>query len=143
MTKTQLLQTSAKCGVPSASDFTSIPLRNHIRMEFEASVSEVWELVGDLSRFPEYRMGLERVEVKLDEVRRCLVAIDVFEDGCERFSSLQDLGRLSAFAVHVEGEAGVVGEGRLLALGVAAVGAVCVTHRPARARRAGRRLQPD
>jgi Polyketide cyclase / dehydrase and lipid transport len=71
MTKTQSPQTSAKSGVPSASDFTSSPLRNCIRLELDAPVSEVWELVGDLSRFPEYSMGLERVEVKLDEDGKC------------------------------------------------------------------------
>jgi Polyketide cyclase / dehydrase and lipid transport len=71
VTKAQSLQTSAKRRVPSASDFTSSPLRNRIRMELDAPVSEVWELVGDLSRFPEYSMGLERVELKLDEDGKC------------------------------------------------------------------------
>jgi Polyketide cyclase / dehydrase and lipid transport len=58
-------------GVPSASDFTSIPLRNRLRLELEAPASEVWELMGDLSRFPEYSEGLERVEVTVDEEGRC------------------------------------------------------------------------
>ena len=48
--------------VPSAGDFTSTPLRNRIRVELEAPPSEIWQLVGDLSRFPEYSSGLERVE---------------------------------------------------------------------------------
>jgi hypothetical protein len=60
------------------------------------------------------------------EVRRHLVTIQIVEDGCEGFSSLQDVGRLGAFAVHVDGEAGVVGEERLLPFGVAAVGTVGV-----------------
>jgi Polyketide cyclase / dehydrase and lipid transport len=72
MTKTQSLQTSAKRGAPSASDFTSSPLRNRIRLELDARVSEVWELIGDLSRFPEYSVGLERVDVQLDEGGRCI-----------------------------------------------------------------------
>jgi hypothetical protein len=59
-------------GVPSASEFTSSPLRNRIRVDLEAPVSEVWELVGDLSRFPEYSEGLERVEAKQDEDGRCI-----------------------------------------------------------------------
>ena len=59
-------------------------------------------------------------------MRRHLVTIQIVEDGCEGFSSLQDVGRLGAFAVHVDGEAGVVGEERLLPFGVAAVGAVRV-----------------
>src|SRR4051794_3627878 len=60
------------------------------------------------------------------EVRRCLVAIEVVEDGCERFASVQDVARLAAFPIHVDGEAGVLGEERLLSFGVAAVGAVRV-----------------
>ena len=71
MTETQSTQTSAEGRVPSASDFTSSPLRNRLRVELEAPVSEVWELMGDLSRFPEYSAGLERVEAKTDEDGRC------------------------------------------------------------------------
>jgi carbon monoxide dehydrogenase subunit G len=57
--------------VPSASEFTSNPLRNRMRLELEAPVSEVWELMGDLARFAEYSEGLERVEAKVDEDGRC------------------------------------------------------------------------
>ena len=49
---------------PSAATFTSAPLRNRIRVELDAPVSEVWALVGDLARFPEYSSGLERVDIK-------------------------------------------------------------------------------
>jgi carbon monoxide dehydrogenase subunit G len=59
-------------GAPSAAEFTASPLRNRIRFELDAPVSEVWELLGDLSRFPEYSVGLERVEVKQDELGRCV-----------------------------------------------------------------------
>lgn len=72
MTETTSMQPSAKRGVPSASDFTSSPLRNRIRVELEAPVSTVWELVGDLSRFPEYSVGLERVEAVQDDEGRCV-----------------------------------------------------------------------
>jgi len=51
---------------PSASTFTSAPLRHRWRVELDASVPEVWTLVGDLTRLPEYSSGLERVEVKKD-----------------------------------------------------------------------------
>ncbi len=51
--------------VPSASSFTTTPLRNRIRVELKAPVSEVWALIGNLSRFPEYSSGLERVEPKV------------------------------------------------------------------------------
>jgi hypothetical protein len=86
MTETQSMQPSAKSGAPSPSDFTSSPLRNRIRVELDAPVSEVWELVGDLSRFPEYSMGLERVEAMQDEEGRCVEYTCYFkplEDGLE------------------------------------------------------------
>jgi hypothetical protein len=57
--------------VPSVSDFTTSPLRNRLRLELEAPVAEVWALMGDLSRFPEYSVGLERVEVKRGDDGRC------------------------------------------------------------------------
>jgi carbon monoxide dehydrogenase subunit G len=68
---TQTQTSPDSSGVPSASEFTSIPRRNSIRLELDAPVSEVWELMGDLSRFPEYSVGLERVEVKQDADGRC------------------------------------------------------------------------
>ena len=86
MTETQSMQPSAKRGVPTASDFTSSSLRNRIRMELDAPVSEVWELVGDLARFPEYSAGLERVEATLDDDGRCVEYTCYFkplEDGME------------------------------------------------------------
>ncbi len=55
-----------------ASDFqdaralTSSLLRNRIRVELRAPVSEVWALIGNLTRFPEYSSGLERVEARRD-----------------------------------------------------------------------------
>ncbi|ALA60520.1 conserved exported protein of unknown function [Nitrospira moscoviensis] len=47
--------------IPPVSSFTSAPLRNRLRVELKAPVSEVWALIGDLSRFPEYSSGLEKV----------------------------------------------------------------------------------
>ncbi len=43
--------------------YTSSPLRNRLAVELDAAVSDVWALVGDLGRFPEYSYGLEEVEV--------------------------------------------------------------------------------
>jgi hypothetical protein len=86
MTEKQSMHPSAARGVPSASEFTSSPLRNRIRVELDAPVSEVWALVGDLSRFPEYSVGLERVEVLQDEEGRCVEYTCYFkplEDGME------------------------------------------------------------
>ena len=79
MTETRSLQ-------PSASDFTSSPLRNRIRVELDAPASDVWELVGDLSRFPEYSAGLERVDAVLDEDGSCVeytCYFKPFEEGAE------------------------------------------------------------
>lgn len=45
-----------------ARKFTSSPLRNRVRVELKAPVKEVWALIGNLSRFPEYSSGLEKVE---------------------------------------------------------------------------------
>src|SRR5918993_4873548 len=48
--------------VPNALNFVTSPLRNRIRLQLNASVTDVWSLIGDLSRFPEYSYGLQRVE---------------------------------------------------------------------------------
>lgn len=72
MNGTQSMQTSAERGVPSVGEFTSSALRNRIRVTLAAPVGDVWELMGDLSRFPEYSAGLDRVEAKRDEEGRCL-----------------------------------------------------------------------
>jgi hypothetical protein len=58
-------------GVPSAAEFTASPLRNRLVLELKAPVSQVWALLGDLPRFPEYSAGLERVDVELGEDGRC------------------------------------------------------------------------
>jgi hypothetical protein len=102
--------------VPSASGFTSSPLRNRIRMELDAPVSAVWELVGDLSRFPEYSAGLERVEALQDDEGRCVEYTCYFkplEDGMQGAVSRDVMkwyepnrGYLS---VEVEGDAGTDG----------------------------------
>ena len=65
--------------VPPASSFTTAPLRNRIRVEFKAPVSEVWALIGNLTRFPEYSSGLERVETKEDLSGRCTEYVCYFK----------------------------------------------------------------
>jgi Polyketide cyclase / dehydrase and lipid transport len=102
--------------VPSASGFTSSPLRNRIRLELDAPVSAVWELVGDLSRFPEYSVGLERVDAVQDDEGRCVEYTCYFkplEDGVQGAVSRDVMkwcepnrGYLS---VEVEGDAGTEG----------------------------------
>jgi hypothetical protein len=79
-------RTDPSSGVPSAREFTTSPLRNRVRVELEAPVSEVWELLGDLSRFPEYSEGLERVEAVVDDDGRCVeytCYFKPFEEGAE------------------------------------------------------------
>jgi len=56
---------------PTTATLTPAPLRNRIRVELAAPPSEVWTLIGDLSRFPEYSAGLERVDATLDSAGRC------------------------------------------------------------------------
>lgn len=56
---------------PTASDFVKAPLRNRIRVELKARVPQVWALVGDLARFPEYSLGLARVDATTDPAGSC------------------------------------------------------------------------
>jgi carbon monoxide dehydrogenase subunit G len=116
MTQTDSIRTPEARGVPSASDFTSSPLRNRLRLELDAPVAEVWELIGDLSRFPEYSVGLDRVEAQLDESGTCVEYTCYFkphEAGSEPAMSRDvmkwfepNAGYLS---VEVEGSAGTAG----------------------------------
>src|SRR5262245_47718574 len=41
-------------------------LRNRVRVALKAPVTEVWALVGDFPRLPEYSSGLERVDASKD-----------------------------------------------------------------------------
>lgn len=52
--------------VPKTSSFTTAPLRNRIRVDLIAPVPEVWAVVGELTRFPEYSFGLEKVVARSD-----------------------------------------------------------------------------
>jgi uncharacterized protein YndB with AHSA1/START domain len=49
--------------VPSAAAFTSAPLRHRLRVELDAPVRDVWALVGDHARLPEYSAGIQRVDL--------------------------------------------------------------------------------
>jgi hypothetical protein len=66
------MQMSKLAGDPSnIRALTSSPLRNRIRLELEASASEVWALIGNFAKLPEYSSGLERVDTKLDSAGNC------------------------------------------------------------------------
>jgi hypothetical protein len=54
------------------STLTSSPLRNRIRVELKAPLSEVWALLGNLARYPEYSFGLEKVEANVDSSGACI-----------------------------------------------------------------------
>jgi hypothetical protein len=56
---------------PVASQFASSPLRNRIKLELNAPLEEVWPLVGDPGRMPEYSDGLQSVETKKDADGNC------------------------------------------------------------------------
>jgi uncharacterized membrane protein len=55
------------------------PLRNRVRVWLQAAPQEVWSLLGDLSRFPEYSFGLERVDVEQDETGNCAAYVCHFK----------------------------------------------------------------
>jgi hypothetical protein len=98
--------------VPSASDYTAIPLRNRLKLDLDAPVSEVWALMGDLSRFPEYSAGLARVDAELDDEGRC-VGFKPMDEGAEGAVSRDVMrwyepGRGYLSAEHV-GDSGTVG----------------------------------
>lgn len=50
--------------IPDPRTLTPAPLRNRLRAVLDAPAAEVWALVGDLARMPEYSAGLDRVAVK-------------------------------------------------------------------------------
>jgi hypothetical protein len=51
---------------PNSEEFTKAALRNRIRVELNAPVADVWALVGNVARFPEYSSGLDTVVPKTD-----------------------------------------------------------------------------
>src|SRR5688500_7318682 len=52
-----MIDHSAAAPVPTS------PLRHRLRVELDAPVPDVWALVGDHRRLPEYSAGIERVEL--------------------------------------------------------------------------------
>jgi uncharacterized protein (TIGR02246 family) len=68
---------------PAIATLTPAPLRNRIRAQLDAPLTEVWTLVGDLARFPEYSAGLERVDPTLDSDGRCTAYVCHFRPVAE------------------------------------------------------------
>jgi polyketide cyclase/dehydrase/lipid transport protein len=49
---------------PNATDLTSAALRHRLRLELRAPVPDVWALVGQHVRMPEYSAGIASVEIE-------------------------------------------------------------------------------
>lgn len=47
--------------VPAPSTLTSAPMRHRLRVELDATPAEVWALVGDHTRLPDYSAGIATV----------------------------------------------------------------------------------
>jgi uncharacterized protein (TIGR02246 family) len=76
--------------LPSIPTLTPAPLRNRIRVDLDAPVREVWALLGDLARFPEYSAGLERVDPVLDAGGRCIEYVCHFRPVAEGQAGIVD-----------------------------------------------------
>jgi hypothetical protein len=85
--------------VPSVTTFTSAPLRHRLRAELQAPVSEVWALVGQHARLPEYSAGISAVE--LEESRGSRVRVCHFRapDGSGNGPALRETIRWEAAGV--------------------------------------------
>jgi hypothetical protein len=115
---------SAKYQLPSILANTS-----RYRSQCDHDLSEPLfgeDVVGDGVALSRGAVALERDRALSVEVHRGLVAVQVGEDRGQRLTPLQDVRRLVALPVHVDGEDRVVGEQRFLPLGVAPVGAMRV-----------------
>jgi hypothetical protein len=65
--------------LPTADLFVKSPLRNRIKLELNAPVPEVWSVVGDPGRMPEYSEGLQKVETEKDEAGNCTAYVCHFK----------------------------------------------------------------
>jgi hypothetical protein len=50
--------------IPNATEFSPAPLRHRLRLELNASLPEVWALVGSHVRMPEFSGGISAVEIE-------------------------------------------------------------------------------
>ena len=57
--------------VAAPGELAASPLWHRLRVALGAPASEVWALVGDFARFPEYSSGLARVETTRDSSGAC------------------------------------------------------------------------
>jgi hypothetical protein len=57
--------------LPTADKWVTSPLRNRIKLELDAPISQVWALVGDPTKMPSYSFGLQKVDTKTDGTGKC------------------------------------------------------------------------
>ncbi|MFN3405296.1 MAG: SRPBCC family protein [Cytophagaceae bacterium] len=58
-------------GLPTADIWVKSPLRNCLKLKLYANVQEVWAIVGDPRKMPEYSEGLSKVEAEFDDKGNC------------------------------------------------------------------------
>jgi ketosteroid isomerase-like protein len=75
---------------PAIATLTPAPLRNRIRAALDAPPTEVWALIGDLARLPEYSEGLERVDPTLASDGRCTEFVCHFKPVAEGQTGVVD-----------------------------------------------------
>lgn len=57
--------------MPTADKFVTSPLRTSLILELNAPVSEVWAMVGNPGRMPEYSAGLRKVDDQYNSSGKC------------------------------------------------------------------------
>ena len=93
---------------PDIVAMTPAPLRNRLRIALRAPVAEVWELIGDVRRMPEYSAGLERVAPVVDAAGKCTEYVCYFRrdaggtDGLVHRAIVQWLDPMTGYASRAE-----------------------------------------
>lgn len=56
---------------PTAEKWVKSPLRNHIKIELNVPINEVWTVVGNPAKILTYSSGLNKIETKTDASGKC------------------------------------------------------------------------
>jgi hypothetical protein len=64
-------QNETHVALPTADKWVTSPLRNRIKLELNAPISQVWALVGNPAKMATYSSGLQKVDTKLDGTGKC------------------------------------------------------------------------
>lgn len=64
-------QKETNAQLPTADKWVKSPLRNSIKLELNAPITEVWALIGDPTKMPTYSFGLQKVDTKSDGSGKC------------------------------------------------------------------------